>query len=175
MLRYWDQCVDTFRALSYVVKRADPQGIQLCFTSSPGRWTRYKHTTPAANAIKKRRDRVSKPEVPCFFEDSTSSVKLHRLVQSIVERKSGSNLSARKRMPMDIFIFTDGKWNQSFPEWPNLAEGHRSVATEPPECMWRLHLVRFGVSAIRQESTTTNSLQTLHGNQLQDGSQANTQ
>lgn len=178
MRPYWDHCVNTFRVLSYVVKQADPRGIELCFSSSPDNWTRYKDTTPAVNAIKKRRDHIYQDDraisddvaLSSLVEISTDDrLERHRLeaaVQRIMERKSGSGSSARKRTSVDIFIFTDGKWETKAPALTTI---------ECPEFVRCLHVVRFGSPLVTQLSTTASNLQTLVRNQFQDGSQENTQ
>ena len=107
MGRHWKEVQDVFAHLAYIVKDADPDGIELLFTMSSDEH-RSRHTTPLLNILASKRPQG----------DSNIRSPLSEVLKEYQERLKGQKTSRllRRRQPpgqvrhQTLYIFTDGIW-----------------------------------------------------------------
>ena len=110
MAPYWDRLTQVFKALSYILKYADPNRLDLSFTVCREALTKAKTTTPLVDLVKSRRGHL----------EGTTDMNLRlteilEAYQTELEhpKKSFSSIYTRKPIltrPLNIYILTDGIW-----------------------------------------------------------------
>lgn len=137
---HWDDCLKTFRALAYLVKDMDPDGLDVRLSSNPNQRDRYRHTTPAVKALEKVRSpgRVRKPGAgdpePLGVLPVLEGIMRPRLV-------AGS-----RQKPIIVFVLTNGTWDQSSPERKSLEGMTGLVSGDLPEGHTSIHVIQFGAN-----------------------------
>lgn len=112
----WGEAQEVFHNLAYIVKEADPDGLELYFTSEYTKPHKSNQTSPLVELVKKRR--------PPTGLDGTCNMTLcldhivGKVIMSNIEgkqsgnklwpRRSRSNLSSSR--PISIYILTNGVW-----------------------------------------------------------------
>lgn len=109
--KHWDTVVDTFKALSYLVKKADPNGIDLVLTSKPdtGEKSGRNETKTLVGVLEAEKRQRS--IAPCNMEISLAKVL------TTVKKKLGVTPSRIKLLGrnndvkgVNVYIFTDAVW-----------------------------------------------------------------
>lgn len=105
---YWGNVADTFRALEYPASQVDPDGIELYFTSDPGKgykslWNRFPmlHRGEPKSLIDLVIDRRKVGDDICHMERSLS----------MILEKVKKKLSSRHQRETSIYILTDAVWD----------------------------------------------------------------
>jgi len=114
MKKYWDEVIETFQGLAYMVKHFDPDGIELLLTNSSEGGCR-RHRSALINILRNidpdgrcnMKNKISRILKQWFYEYDKPQKKWHRL--------SFTQGSGKKKEGVSIYIFTDGVW-QSGPE-----------------------------------------------------------
>jgi hypothetical protein len=105
MAKYWDNVVNVFEALSYIVKGTDNDGLDLFFTISGRSSTRVKETSKLIPQVKgqKRHSQEAKNDI---------DFRLTEILQPRTERlNKGGFFGIRKPKPLSLYILTDGMWD----------------------------------------------------------------
>ncbi|KAF2813081.1 uncharacterized protein BDZ99DRAFT_473802 [Mytilinidion resinicola] len=117
MKPYWPKLKRVFEALAWLVKRVDPDGLDLYFTSSPEKF-HNKNTTPLASLVERREATLGGR---CNIKNSLGNITqgYRAKIQSLDANRPRSRLSflgaTQKLHPISIYILTDGVW-QDKPE-----------------------------------------------------------
>lgn len=105
---HWDQVVKVVHALGYLVKHADPDGVELFFTSRPtakAKKSGAKEITSLVQCLKEHGQKH--PEGPCNMEYSLGPIVEH--VKKALAK--GSMLRQQKdRRGISVYILTDAIW-----------------------------------------------------------------
>lgn len=104
---HWNHVIDTVKALGYLVKHADPNGVELFVTSNP--------TKPRKSGAKEISTLVrwleeperTRPGGPCNMESSLSSILEY--VKTGLTKGSGF-LQQMNRRGTSVYILTDAIW-----------------------------------------------------------------
>ncbi|KAL1851679.1 hypothetical protein Daus18300_012488 [Diaporthe australafricana] len=143
--RHAEEVKKTFRALAYMAKSADPNGYQLCFTSSPEQQTWYRHTTPGVCAIQKRMfgrtgGNTETPEIPSRHQRRSWGI------EKAVDRFLDDYGSVRPRSnarPTTIFVLTDGKWDFCLDWQERLEQNVASLSKNFPHGHISIRFIQF--------------------------------
>jgi hypothetical protein len=107
---HWDNMIDLFAVLAWMIKDADPDGMELYFTMSDRTPIKAKDTTPLVAALR------SKSQVGTADINLSLSHILDGYKTKLHEQKSHRSFwrTARKSSkdvkPMNLYVFTDGRW-----------------------------------------------------------------
>lgn len=123
----------TFRALAYIAKSADPDGIKVCFSSSPEQQTWLRHTT---RAIRLSRSRWNSSQSGSMGMESA----LNRLLEEIESRGSGP--TTRRTT---ILVLTDTRTvNTALDLEEELGNKFASICNGPLQGCVSVHFTYFG-------------------------------
>ena len=111
MRAHWTDVINVFDLLAYMVKRADPDGIDLYFTMYDDHH-KSKHTSPLLQILKKR------------SQDGNSNIRrqlgnILRDYEERLERTSSRGFRwnrvrpSRQPRQRTLYVFTDGVWQPS--------------------------------------------------------------
>lgn len=105
---HWEKTADTFRALEYPASQVDPDGIELYFTSEPGRgyrslWNKFSmlHRGERKSLVDSVIDRKKAGDDICHMEFSLSTI-----LEKVKKR-----LSSWHQRETSIYILTDAVWD----------------------------------------------------------------
>ncbi|CZR68399.1 uncharacterized protein PAC_18298 [Phialocephala subalpina] len=98
---HWENVLEVFEALLYIVKTADPNGLDLHFTVSEDNCLNCKETTALIRMVRNRMRRST----------IDMNIRLIALLQAYQKKlsKKKALFSATVR-PMNLYILTDGVW-----------------------------------------------------------------
>ncbi|KAG8164294.1 hypothetical protein KVR01_006212 [Diaporthe batatas] len=104
---HWDDVIDTVKALGYLVKHADPNGVELFVTSNPTR--PRKSGAREISTLVRWLDNPERryPGGPCNMESSLSSILDH--VKSGLKKGPGFFQQTNRR-GTSVYILTDAIW-----------------------------------------------------------------
>lgn len=156
MQREQAEVIKVVKALSYLLKHLDPDGIEVVCTSSPGIIKRLKTATDIKNFINK--EFRSGYDANCAIEVALDVV-LETVRAKYLEQPRGSRLSrvptfSTSRSPtISIFVFTSGKWDHSETgtcgaENPIRGLMNEMILQRVPRTRVCFQFVRFGDSAV---------------------------
>lgn len=103
---HWNEVVPTVRALSYLVKDADPNGIELFLTSRPTKPEKALHgvTSSLVDFLKSFKESDTQPI--CNMENSLGDI-----LNPVKDRLAPSRFRLSSRTPKtSIYILTDALW-----------------------------------------------------------------
>lgn len=101
MEQHWTQVQALFKILSYLVKRKDPDGLELKFTVSSGNTYKSKKTSDLSQTLAGM--------APHGISNITSD--LNGILYTYAERLAMPRGIRRKKVrPLSVYIFTDGVW-----------------------------------------------------------------
>lgn len=106
--QHWDRVVEVVRALGYLVKTADPDGVELFFTSRPtdSKRSGVKETSSLILALN---DHSQTPYVgTCNMENSLGPI-LDLAISSLKSQRRPKFLQ-RNRRGTNVYILTDAVW-----------------------------------------------------------------
>lgn len=158
MRNYWEEIKRTVRALGYLVKSTDPDGIELFYTSSPEKQTWFRHTTPAIRAIKTRMfdrtgDNSEAIEAPSHIWNCCDCGPLGRGIQPALNRlleAVESRGPKPKAKPTNIIVLTDGRWVDTALDWRGkLGNKLSSLSSSPLQRCASVHFTYFGEPAMK--------------------------
>ena len=108
MRQHWGEVKDVFKALAYLVKSMDPDGIDLRFANSCRHNDRSKHRAPLIKSFQK-----VQPSGQSQMGIALSNI-LPSYYQSPHQNQTSKRLSLSSRVvekpPVNIYILTDGVW-----------------------------------------------------------------
>lgn len=104
---HWDQVVKVVHALGYLVKHADPDGVELFFTSRPTKAKKSgaKEITSLVRSLEEHGRK--RPEGPCNMENSLGPILDH--VKSGLTKGSMFRQQTSRR-GISVYILTDAIW-----------------------------------------------------------------
>ncbi|KAK3324567.1 hypothetical protein B0T19DRAFT_443976 [Cercophora scortea] len=134
---HWDDVTKTLKALAYLVKGCDPNGIELYLLSNPSIRIKGQKDKTRDVVDHLKSDVVSKiiPSDSGSIESSFSTI-LARLKNQMKSDTSGIRLSLRLLMATpnltkaNIYFFTDARWPPMGPSGPAIAEPIRTLVAE---------------------------------------------
>lgn len=108
---HWHDVVNTFKALSYLVKTADPNGIiELILTSNAGKRksSRRNETNSLLEILKKQ----GPSRGPCNMEDSLRTVlgQVKDMIPPTPRKLPRLHPGKSQVKGVNVYIFTDGVW-----------------------------------------------------------------
>ncbi|KAK4664862.1 uncharacterized protein QC763_508300 [Podospora pseudopauciseta] len=123
MWKYWKSVVDTFEALSYLVKACDPDGIELYLISEPQKKKANKNST--TDLVKILRELKQPTKQNSNIESSFSRI-LENVRVTISDTASNSSrvsiFRPQSGAGISIYFFTDGVWDDDDKQGnPNIA------------------------------------------------------
>ena len=107
---HWDNMIDLFAVLAWMIKDADPDGMELYFTVSDGAPIKSRDTTPLVTALRSKSQvgttdiNLSLTHILDGYKTKLHEQKRHRSRWQIA-RKSSKDVR-----PMNLYVFTDGRW-----------------------------------------------------------------
>lgn len=107
---YWDDMIDLFAVMAWLIKDADPDGMELYTTVSDGRPLKSKDVTPLLTALK------SKPQTGMTDINLSLGRILDDYKSKLHEQRSHRSFwrtartGSRDVRPMTLYVLTDGKW-----------------------------------------------------------------
>ena len=108
MIPYWNDMISVFGILAYIVKTADPDGIDLFFTMSADK-CHSKDSTTLVKTVRRRQPQGSSNI--SFRLDSILGKYKSDLRDQYGLRKSRSLWAPKNDVrPLNLYIFTDGAW-----------------------------------------------------------------
>ncbi|KAM7214252.1 Protein kinase-like domain containing protein [Rhypophila decipiens] len=165
MRDYWASVEELFQALAYIVKTADPDGLELYFTSDYTKVYKSKDSGPLVDLVKKR----AFPKSSGLTGTCNMTLCLDHIIEQIIPsniengkpRESNSWLkkipgqskaSSGTSRPINIYILTDGKWE---PPYDSLCGADDSIIRlinllkekNKPDSHVALQFIRFGHDA----------------------------
>lgn len=104
---HWPQVVEAVQALGYLVKHADPDGVELFFTSRPWKPKKSggKEITSLVRSLEEHGPK--RPEGPCNMESSLGPILDH--VKNGLTKGSMFRQQTNRR-GINVYILTDGIW-----------------------------------------------------------------
>ena len=110
MTPYWSKARDLLGLLSYLVKRADPNGVDLHFTSPSKHYYQIKTTTEVLEVFDQNKPR-SQGQCDMNFELSLIVNKYQKtLTKMHAPRSIFAKMRSQEIRPLSIYTFTDGVW-----------------------------------------------------------------
>lgn len=106
--QHWDKVVETVYALGYLVKSADPDGVELFLTSRP---SKVKRGAPKeiGSLVRFLREQSQQAQIGnCNMENSLSPILEH--VKSGLKNSKIPKLFQRSRRGTNVYILTDAIW-----------------------------------------------------------------
>lgn len=106
--QHWDRVVDVLQALGYLVKSADPDGVELFLTSRP---TEPKKSggREITSLVRSLEDHRKTPHVGiCNMENSLGPILEH--VKSSLKSQKRPKILQRNRRGTNVYILTDAIW-----------------------------------------------------------------
>lgn len=160
MRSHWEEVERTFRALAYMAKSADPDGIEVCFSSSPEKQTWFRHTTPAIRAIRTRMfdrtgDNSENNGEPGRIRNCCYCGLLGQGIESALNRlleEAESRGSRPKARPTTIIVLTDRRVANTALDWRGkLGKKLASLSNSPLQCCASVHFPYFGEPAMEAD------------------------
>jgi hypothetical protein len=100
---HWDEVTDVFEALSYILKKVDPNGLDLSFTVSGHSLKNCKETTSLLQLIRDQRERLRGA--------TDMNLKLTKLLEDYQTALEKPKSRFRKAVrPLNLYILTNGIW-----------------------------------------------------------------
>ena len=154
MLTHWDEVLEVFEAIAYLVKDKDPDGIEVRFMNS------CQHDCRAKDRKKliKRFGRVT-PSGQCPL-----GVALHRILPTYYpgqtsKRSSWLSKPAGDQPGVNIYILTDGVWSEGEECFSTVQSQIRQLASRLGEAGKLEHVgiqfIRFGNDEVGRERLNT--------------------
>lgn len=148
MKQHWDKVRDTLKALGYLVKRSDLDGIDLFFTNSPEEG----HSRDRKNLIKVFNS--VKPAGQCNMKVALGKIleayrpKLPKESKGLLFRKKGKH-----KWGLSVYILTDGVWEDGEDELCSVHEPIETILNKLTRKSLNsdhvgIQFIRFGDSAI---------------------------
>lgn len=110
MIPYWSDARELSGLLCYLVKRADPNGVDLNFTSLAKHYYRIKSTTDVLKIFDQNRPR-SQGHCNMSFHLSSIVNKYQRTLANIpVSRSIFGKTTSQETRPLSLYVFTDAVW-----------------------------------------------------------------
>lgn len=110
MTPYWSKARELLGLLSYLVKRADPDGVDLHFTSSSKNYYQIKSTTKVLEIFDQNKPRS---QGLCDMSSGLSLIvnKYQKtLTKMHAPRSIFGKIRSQETRPLSIYTFTDGFW-----------------------------------------------------------------
>jgi hypothetical protein len=107
---HWDDMTDLFAVIAWLIKDADPDGIEVYFTVSDGKPIKARNTTPLMAALK------SKPRAGMTDIKLSLGRILDEYKSRLLERKTHQSFwktawkTSKDVRPMTLYVLTDGRW-----------------------------------------------------------------
>lgn len=151
----WRSVIHVFQALAYIVKRADPDGLDLYFTSSstPIK-SRHRKELVAAIQRKKLADQCNMKfalgtVLEKFGAELDNSSEKPRSRRSFTP----SFIQTKKKNGLSVYVFTDGVWRDNPPPVCGVEEPVRIIVTKLREqhqldFKVGIQFIRFGNSPV---------------------------
>ena len=110
MKPYWSNARELLWLLFYLVKRADPNGVDLHFTSPAKHYYRIKTTTDALEIFDQNIPR-SQSLCDMSFDLSSIVTEYQRNLAKIHARRSiFDRIRCKETYPLSLYVFTDAVW-----------------------------------------------------------------
>lgn len=156
MQREQAEVIKVVKALSYLLKQLDPDGIEVVCTSSPGTIERLKTATDIENFINKefRSGYDANCAIEIALDGVLETVRAKYLKQYRRSRLSRVSTFTNSRPPtISIFVFTNGMWDHSETgtcgaENPIRGLMNEMILQRVPRTRVCFQFVRFGDSAV---------------------------
>ena len=107
---YWSNARELLGLLCYLVKRADPNGVDLHFTSPAKHCCRIKSTTDVLKIFDQNKPR---PQGHCDMNFHLSSIvnEYQRTLANVpVSRSIFGKTRSQETRPLSLYVFTDAVW-----------------------------------------------------------------
>lgn len=108
MVHHWDGVKQVFGLLVYMLKHSDPDGVELCFTSSPRKY-KSKTTTRLPKQLEKKNDNLRGHTNMGSCLSSVIQGYQEKLDSQAHQRAIPGSWWAKVRS-LSIYILTDGNW-----------------------------------------------------------------
>lgn len=114
MVKHWDNVTNVVEGLSYILKDADKDGLDLYFTIAEQSALEKKHTTLLVRLVEhhRQRDRDARTEI---------NFRLNQILDKYKAKldRSNSRWPRKPLKPLSLYILTDGIWEaECKPEIP---------------------------------------------------------
>ena len=121
MKPHWNKVKDTLNALAYLVKSADPDGIDLYFTNSG-----YEAHSKDRKGLMKVFNTV-KPEGKCIMKIALGKIlESYKLEPMMVQNGRLFSRKKKQKWGLSVYVLTDGVWDDGVDE---LCGVHEPIAT----------------------------------------------
>ena len=143
MKKHWDNVIDMFSVFAWHTKSLDSNGLEMYFTVSPRKETKFKDTTSAVRLLKSMSQRV-----PSNIDLSLDQIlrKYQADLERQKERKSKNSFWSRDKdvKPLSLYVFTDGAWEGCDAVAPIEAMIEKQIDLKLPRTQIGIQFIRFG-------------------------------